>query len=159
MKAFVCISQLKWWITLCSPALAIWKCVCVGGGGQSVTLCLLSTAALADTGERPSLLPRSELTLPRSPLTHLLLSDRTCTPLQHSSALVNPHWHRCSFPSTWLRLRTAIKFSSIWEYQGMLLLYNHRHTHHTHKRWVWHLTPGNALDPQWQQAGGTATHS
>lgn len=50
-----------------------------GGGGekQSVTLCLLSTAS-ANRHRRTPISPRSELTLPRSPLTHLLLSGCTC---------------------------------------------------------------------------------
>lgn len=43
-------AEIEWWMPLCSPALAIWL------RKQSVTLCLLSTAALTDTVERPSLL-------------------------------------------------------------------------------------------------------
>lgn len=49
----------------------------VGGEKQSVTLCLLSTAS-ANRHRRTPISPRSELTLPRSPLTHLLLSGCTC---------------------------------------------------------------------------------
>lgn len=117
MKAFVCIRQLKWWMPLCSHALAIWR------AKQSDTLCVLSTAALTDTGERPSLLAQSSHY--PDPLWHTSSpqtsdpSDRTCAPLRHTSALMNPHRHQFASQSMWLRLRTAIRFSSISEYQGM----------------------------------------
>lgn len=158
MKAFVCVSQWKWWMPLCSPALAIWR------GKQSVTLCLLSTAALTDTGERPSLLAQRSPRYPDSLLTHLLPSDCTCAPLQHTS------WHEHTLTTLWHPEHEAAapqNSSQIFIHMrisgdafSVTSLHAHTHTHtHPSPHCIWHLTPGNALDPQWQQAGGTAAHS
>lgn len=106
-KVFMSISQLKCWMPLCSPALDIWR------GKQSVTLCLLSTAALTDTGERPSLFARHSL--PLYPPTHLLPSDCACAPLSDT------HEPKLTWVFIiWRHLTGTIIFSSAWEYQGML---------------------------------------
>ena len=116
---------------------------------------------------RTPISPRPVLTLPWSPLTHPLPSDSTCAPLQNTTALIWAHVDT-TFRSriTCMCLRGPIKFlTSSRISRGVysaILLYTCTHTlSHTQlgPHCIWHLTPSNALDPQWQQAGGTATLS
>lgn len=129
----------------------LFSCAGYLAGKQSVTLCLLSTAARTDTGERPSLLAAPTPADTPPPLRLYVCSTPThmCS---HEAGLT-----RGFIPIMWPHSQTDlcgnIKCSSMW------CTLTHSRTHTEKLSLHWHLTPGIALDPQWQQAGGTATHS
>lgn len=158
------------WRPLCASASPNDEChsvLCTGflAEKQSVTLCLLSTAAPTDRHRRTPISPHSELTLYPDPRWHTSSSPRTVHVLRS-----NMHLHSWTPISSYSPVHDcALEQQSNFNLYGNIkgccsCTPAHTHTRtspHTSKAslHVWHLTPGNALDPQWQQAGGTATHS